>query len=90
MIGGVEIRIGGREVEAADPAPAAPAPNAQDNWEYQLYLLDRRGGALVEHRTLGPLRQPIDAQRGLFLDHFLILGAGSQTLVIPDNSAGAD
>jgi hypothetical protein len=89
--GNVELRLDPAPQvmeEGGDGDPAAEAADAErpataDGWVYKLYTLDRHTGVLLDERTLGPMREAIDAGRVIMLDQNLILATSSSTIVVP-------
>lgn len=68
-------------VEVRPRDAAVPNPAGAEGSRYGLYILDRRTGAVVDQRDLGPVRDPLEPV-AQFLDNAILLGTGNATIVI--------
>lgn len=73
-------RFNVRDAQAARVAEVEP-PEAPLG--YRLMTFDRLSGALVDDRSLGVVPEAIDPNRITVLDHRLLLGTRTSTIVIP-------
>ncbi len=67
-----------------------PNPRLDDDLavSYNLFLVNRKSGAIVAEYSLPVVAARIDAANSVLLQHRVVLGMGSRTLVIPDAAPG--
>ena len=67
------------------PAQRLPDPRLQEDFTvtYRLFLLDRKGGSILQEYRLPLTAARIDAQQSVLLNQHVLLGVGSQTMVVP-------
>jgi outer membrane protein assembly factor BamB len=68
------------------PAQRLPNPRLEEDFTvtYRLFVLDRKGGS-IEHEYRLPLTAArLQASQAVLLNHRILLGAGQQTIMIPD------
>lgn len=75
------------QVEAEPPArmlEQIEVPQVQPGgWAYRLFILDRKGGAVLEERTVGPLQERLISRSAALLDGMIVLSTATHSIVIP-------
>lgn len=67
------------------PPQRLPDPRLQEDFTvtYRLFVLDRKGGSILQEYRLPLTAARIDAQQSVLLNQHVLLGVGSQTMVVP-------